>query len=67
MATDSVKMADEAEVVPAKGATPPLVLVVVTPPYQVAHHGIVFRPGETAQVPEDVAAHWITCGWVVAK
>jgi hypothetical protein len=46
---------------------PPLVFVVVNPPYQVAHHGQVFGPGETAQVPEDVAAHWVTCGWVAAK
>jgi hypothetical protein len=67
MAGDSVKMADEVEVVPAKGATPPLVFVVVTPPFQVGHHGQVFGPGETAQVPEDVAAHFIASGWAVPK
>jgi hypothetical protein len=43
------------------------VFVVVNPPYQVVDHGKVFGPGETAEVPEDVAAHWIHCGWVVAK
>ncbi len=45
----------------------PLVFVDVVHPYQVAHHGQVFGPGETAQVPEDVAARWITCGWAAAK
>jgi hypothetical protein len=45
----------------------PLVFVVVTPPYQAVHHGIVFGPGETAEVPEDVAAFWITCGWAIPK
>jgi hypothetical protein len=45
----------------------PLVFVVVAPPYQVAHHGQTFGPLEIAQVPDNVAAHWITCGWAVAK
>jgi hypothetical protein len=45
----------------------PLVFVVVNPPFQVVDHGQVFGPGETAQVPEDVAAQWIACGWVTAK
>ena len=47
--------------------TLPRVFVVVNPPYQVAHHGQTFGPGETAQVPEDIAAHWITCGWAVSE
>ena len=47
--------------------TPPLVFVIAVPPYQVCHHGQTFGPGDTAQVPEAVAAHWITCGWAVAK
>jgi hypothetical protein len=45
----------------------PLVFVVVNQPYQTCDHGQTFGPGETAQVTEDVAAHWITCGWAVAK
>jgi hypothetical protein len=53
----------EGPVIPA----PPLVFVTVNHPYQVAHHGQTFGPGETAQVPEDIAEHWITCGWVVAQ
>jgi hypothetical protein len=47
--------------------TPAHVYVVVNPPYQAVHHGIVFGPGETAEVPEDVAAFWTTCGWAVPK
>jgi hypothetical protein len=45
----------------------PLVSVVVCPPFQVVYGGIVFGPNEIAEVPEGVAAHWITCGWVAAK
>jgi hypothetical protein len=59
--------AKEANDVGAGDPGTPLVFVVVNPPYQVVHHSIVFGPGETAQVPEDVAAHWKTCGWAVAK
>jgi hypothetical protein len=54
----------------AKGggaSAPSLVFVVVNPGLQVVDHGQVFGPGETAQVPEDVAARWIAEGWVVAK
>lgn len=47
--------------------TPPSVFVTVNAPFQVVHHGIVFGPGETVQVPEGVAALWITSGWVAAK
>jgi hypothetical protein len=46
---------------------PPLVSVVVKPPFQVCHDGTVFGPNEIAQVPEDVAAHWVTRGWAVNK
>jgi hypothetical protein len=48
-------------------SAPPLVFVVVNPGLQVVDHGQVFGPGETAQVREDVAAHWIASGWVVAQ
>ncbi|CAN5628277.1 hypothetical protein BH09ACT8_BH09ACT8_61570 [soil metagenome] len=43
----------------------PLVVVTALPPYQVVHHGIVSGPNETAQVPADVAALWVECGWAV--
>ena len=59
--------AKEANDVGAGDPGTPLVFVDVVPPFQTAHHGQIFGPGETAQVPEDVAAHWITCGWAVAK
>jgi hypothetical protein len=65
MATDSVLMtADVEEVAPAKGATSH---VAVNAPFQVCHDGIVYGPNEVAEVPEHVAAHWLTNGWVVAN
>lgn len=51
---------------PVVVADPP-VSVVVNPPYQVVLNGIVFGPNEIAEVPEGVAAHWVACGWAVAK
>ncbi|AGB23005.1 hypothetical protein Mycsm_02672 [Mycobacterium sp. JS623] len=59
--------AKQAEGVAGDPGTPPLVFVVVNPPYQAVHHGIVFGSGETAEVPEHVAEQWIACGWAVAK
>lgn len=59
--------ANDAGVGAGDPGTPPPVFVTVAKPYQVVHHGIVFGPGETAQVPEHVAAHWVACGWVVAE
>jgi hypothetical protein len=41
--------------------------VTVKPPHQVAHLGIVYRPNEVVEVPEDVAALWIRDGWVTAN
>jgi hypothetical protein len=38
--------------------------VTVQHPFQVVHEGVRFGPGETADVPEHVAAPWITNGWV---
>jgi hypothetical protein len=61
MAAD--KTDDAKEVAPVKGVTS----VVVNTPFQVCHDGIVHRPDETVEVPETVAAHWIACGWAVAK
>jgi hypothetical protein len=62
MATDSVKNAD-VEVAPS-GA---IARVAVRPPFQVCHDGVVFGPNEVAEVPEEVAAFWITHGWVEAQ
>lgn len=31
---------------------------------QVCHGGKVWRDGQTADVPADVAAEWLACGWV---
>jgi hypothetical protein len=65
MATDNVILtADVGAVAPVEGATS---RVAVNAPYQVAHGGVVYRPNETAEVPNDVAAQWITDGWVVAS
>jgi hypothetical protein len=38
--------------------------VTVNEPYQVVHDGTVYTPGQTADVPDDVAARWIDAGWV---
>lgn len=34
-------------------------------PYQVAHDGEIYPPGETADVPDDAAAGWLRAGWVM--
>lgn len=39
-------------------------IVRVEHPYQVAHEGIAYRSNETADVPDEVAAHWIQSQWV---
>ena len=39
--------------------------VTVRQSVQVVHEGVVFGPGESANVPDDVAALWISHGWVV--
>jgi hypothetical protein len=38
--------------------------VTVNTPYQVVHEGTVYGPGQTADVPDDLAQTWITAGWV---
>jgi hypothetical protein len=42
------------------------VRVVVVDPYQVCDNGIVFRPGDTAEVSQSVAEVWLASGWVKA-
>jgi hypothetical protein len=39
--------------------------VVVAQSFQVADAGVVYRPGHVADVPDDVAQHWIQSVWVV--
>ena len=38
--------------------------VSVLAPYQVVHDATVYTPGQTADVPEDIAHKWIDAGWV---
>jgi hypothetical protein len=40
------------------------VRVTVLAPFMVSHDGTAYRPGDTAEVPEHVAAHWILNEWV---
>lgn len=42
-----------------------LVTVRVAAPFQVAREGVVYRPGDTAEVPLHVATEWQINGWVV--
>jgi hypothetical protein len=39
--------------------------VRVQRPFQVCHEGVVYRPGELAQVSVHVATLWQEAGWVV--
>jgi hypothetical protein len=38
--------------------------VTVNPPYQVVHQETVYGPGQTADVPPEVADKWLAAGWV---
>jgi hypothetical protein len=39
------------------------VKVVVRPRIHAVHAGIVYRPGETAEIPQHVAYQWLGSGW----
>jgi hypothetical protein len=42
--------------------------VSVNAPFQVVHEETVYTPGQTVDVPADVADKWLEAGWVsVAK
>ena len=41
--------------------------VTVLPPWQVAHDGNTFGPGETATVPSALAEEWLRNQWVYSK
>jgi hypothetical protein len=42
--------------------------VSVNTPFQVVHEETVYGPGQTVDVPQEVADKWIEAGWVsVAK
>jgi hypothetical protein len=38
--------------------------VSVNTPYQVVHEETVYTPGQTLDVPPEVADKWIEAGWV---
>jgi hypothetical protein len=38
--------------------------VSVNAPFQVVHEGVVYAPGDTADVPDDLATTWLAAGWV---
>ncbi|MDD7814450.1 hypothetical protein PP713_17940 [Mycobacterium sp. CSUR Q5927] len=38
--------------------------VKVCAPNQVVHDGVIYAPGESAVVPDDVAKQWLAQGWV---
>ena len=40
------------------------VRVKVLHPFSVSHEGVSYWPGETADVPEHIAAQWIRNEWV---
>ena len=40
------------------------VALAVNTPYQVVHDETVYTPGQTVDVPQDVADKWIQAGWV---
>ena len=47
-----------------KAETPPEpVTVVVVPPFQTNHAGVVYASREVATVPAEVAAAWVLNGW----
>ncbi|MDQ1576653.1 MAG: hypothetical protein QOH55_1803 [Microbacteriaceae bacterium] len=48
-----------------KAKTEPVdaVSVVIVAPFQASHEGAVYGPGDTAQVPAEVAAAWVLNGW----
>ena len=39
-------------------------IVRVLAPFQVVHAGKVYRAGETADAPDEVARKWLESGWV---
>jgi hypothetical protein len=38
--------------------------VKVNSPFQVAHAEARYLPGDVAEVPDEVAHRWLSCGWV---
>jgi hypothetical protein len=42
-------------------------VVTVIPPFQVCHDGTVCGLGEKAEVPDELAEHWLRLGYVVEK
>ena len=48
----------------ARSRTAVITTVSVDTLYQVVHDATVYGPGQTADVPQDVAQTWIDAGWV---
>ena len=43
---------------------PAVTAVSVNTPYKFVHDGTVYGPGQTADVPPEIAQTWIEAGWV---
>ena len=41
--------------------------VTVNAPFRVADAGTIYSPGDTADVPDHVAAEWVAAGWVTTS
>jgi hypothetical protein len=41
------------------------VRVLVNPGIQPVHDGVVYRPGDVADLPQPVAYQWVGSGWAV--
>jgi hypothetical protein len=38
--------------------------VKVLHPFRVSHEGTIYKPGDSADVPDHLAAHWLRSEWV---
>jgi hypothetical protein len=38
--------------------------VKVLAPFQVCLDGVIYRPGDSAEVPDELGEHWLASGWV---
>jgi hypothetical protein len=47
----------------AQDETVETVAVVIAPPFQACHAGVVYASGQAATVPAEVAAAWCLHGW----
>ena len=40
--------------------------VIITAPFRCSHAGVLYLPGQTANVPGLVARYWVDCGYATA-